>query len=218
MLLTQSLTTLTILRKTPMYLHQRLKQQLEFIIEIDKVKNIFRRARNIHEKRYENDAEHAWHMSLMAMVLHEYANDQAIDFNKVIKMALIHDLVEIDAGDTFIYADNQGDKADNELRCSRRLFGLLPEDQRDEMMALWQEFEKKESPESKFAGALDRLGPVMQNYLDEGHAWKKHNVSAEKVRKVNKQIQYGSETLWEYVQSIIDEMVEAGHLSESEKR
>lgn len=190
---------------------ERFQSQMRFLIEVDKVKSIFRRTRIFHDKRYENDAEHAWHMSLMALMLSEYSNE-SIDVLKVVKMALIHDLVEIDAGDTFLYQENQEDKAKKELECAERVFGLLPDDQRDEYLALWKEFEAKESAEAKFAGSLDRLGPVMQNYLDHGHAWKMHHVTSDRVLGVNKQIEKGSKKIWELAESLITEAVRSGDL------
>ena len=138
-------------------LNARFKKQLNFLIEIDKVKNILRKTRTFSAKKYENDAEHAWHMSLMAIILAEHAND-TIDIGKVVKMALVHDLVEIDAGDTYLYAEHQEDKVAKERKCAERLFGLLPEDQGREFLASWEEFEAKETPEAKFAGSMDRSG------------------------------------------------------------
>jgi len=190
---------------------KRFQRQINFLMEIDKVKSIFRKTRIFHNKRYENDAEHGWHMSLMALILAEYSNEK-IDIAKVVKMALIHDLVEIDAGDTYLYAEHQEDKVEKERKCAERIFGLLPEDQRDELLALWEEFEAKQSAEAMFAGSMDRLGPVMQNYFDNGHAWKIHNVSSDKVMKVNGQIDKGSKAIWEYVESLIGDSIEKGYL------
>lgn len=190
---------------------ERFQKQINFLIEIDKVKSIFRRTRIFNNKRYENDAEHGWHMSLMALILAEYSNAK-IDICKVIKMALIHDLVEIDAGDTFLYADNQIEKNRNERKCAERIFGLLPEDQYREIMGLWEEFEAKETAEAKFAGSMDRLGPVMQNFYDNGHAWQKHNITSDKILKINSQIQKGSKELWEYAKMLIEKAIENGCL------
>jgi putative hydrolases of HD superfamily len=192
-------------------LKERFQKQIDFLIEIDKVKGIFRKTRIFNNKRYENDAEHGWHMSLMALILAEYSNE-TIDIAKVVKMALIHDLVEIDVGDTYLYAEYQEDKVENERKCAERVFGLLPEDQQVEFYALWEEFESKVTPEARFAGAMDRLGPVMQNYFDDGHAWKIHTVTSDKVTKVNRQIDKGSSVIWEYVQSLISGAIEKGYL------
>jgi putative hydrolase of HD superfamily len=190
---------------------QRFRQQLEFIIEIDKVKSIIRKSRTFHNKRYENDAEHGWHISMMALVLAEYANEQ-IDISKVIRMTLIHDLVEIDAGDTFLYAANRNDATVNERECAKRIFGMLPEDQCNEFMALWEEFEAKETAEAKFAGVLDRLEPLMQNYHDEGHTWKKHSIPSEKVLALNSKMEKGSAVIWDYAKSMIEDAVRRGYL------
>lgn len=190
---------------------QRLRQQLEFIIEIDKVKSIIRKSRTFHNKRYENDAEHGWQISMMALVLVEYANEK-IDIGKVIKMTLIHDLVEIDAGDTFLYSAQRNDAAVNERECAKRIFGMLLEDQCNEFMALWEEFEAKETAEAKFAGVLDRLEPLMQNYHDEGHTWKKYAIPSEKVLTLNSKMEQGSAVIWEYAKSMIEDAVRRGFL------
>jgi putative hydrolase of HD superfamily len=190
---------------------ERLRKQLEFIIEIDKVKSIIRKSRTFHNKRYENDAEHGWQISMMALVLAEYANE-TIDIGKVIKMTLIHDLVEIDAGDTFLYAANRSDAIVNERECAKRIFGMLPEDQCNEFIALWEEFEAKETAESKFAGVMDRLEPLMQNYHDEGHTWKKHSISSEKVFQLNSKMEKGSAVIWGYARSMIEDAVRRGFL------
>lgn len=192
-------------------LEDRLKKQISFLIEIDKVKSIFRKTRIFHTKRYENDAEHAWHLAMMAIILSEHSN-QPIDILKVIKMTLIHDLVEIDAGDTFLYAEHQEEKVSNERKCAERIFGLLPDEQRDEFLSLWEEFEAKQTAEAKFAGSIDRLEPVMQNHLDQGHAWKMHHVTSDKVLNVNRQIENGSNVLWEFARTLIQESVEQGNL------
>jgi putative hydrolase of HD superfamily len=190
---------------------QRFKKQLEFIVEIDKVKSIIRKSRTFHNKKYENDAEHGWQISMMALILAEYSNEE-IDICKVIKMTLIHDLVEIDAGDTFLYAANRTDATKDERECAKRIFGILPEDQFEEILALWEEFEAKETPEARFAGVMDRLEPLLQNYYDNGHTWKKHNISAEKVLQLNRQMEKGSNTIWNYAKSIIEESIEKGFI------
>lgn len=195
-------------------LHDRLQQQLDFLIEIDKVKNILRKTRTFSAKKYENDAEHGWHMSLMAIILAEYANER-IDTGKVVRMALVHDLVEIDVGDTYLYAEHQDDKVAKERKCAERLFGLLPEDQGREFLALWEEFEAKETAEAKFAGSMDRLGPLMQNHYDDGHAWKRYNVTSDMVLKKNEQIKKGSNAIWDYAKSIIEKSIVNGDLKKN---
>lgn len=183
------------------------------MIEIDKLKTIERKTKIISGSRLENDAEHSWHLAMMAMILYPLANDQ-VDVFKVIKMLLVHDLVEIDAGDTFAY-DEQGhvDKYDREVAAAKRLFGLLPEEQGTELMELWLEFENKETSEARFAASLDRLQPLIHNYLNQGDTWKKYNITSEQVINRNKEIANGSEPLWEYAQQIIRKSVDQGILS-----
>jgi len=150
---------------------------------------------------------------MMAIVLHKHAN-QEIDLFRVIKMLLVHDLVEIDAGDTFAYDTNgQGDKYERELLAAERIFGMLPEEQGAELMELWEEFENKETKEAQFAASLDRLQPLIHNYLNEGDTWQKFNITSEKVLARNKEIANGSDALWEYAQQIIHQSVEQGILS-----
>jgi len=182
----------------------RLKKQLQFIVEIDKVKSVLRRTKIFHGNRHENDAEHSWHIALMALVLNEYSNEK-IDLFKVLKMVLIHDLVEIHAGDLSVYSTNPQEKQKSELEAAQIIFNVLPNDQNQEFLSLWKEFEKRETPDAKFASALDRLEPVMQNHLQDGYAWKKHNISYEQIINLNKRIDAGSNKLWEYAKGIIDE-------------
>lgn len=190
---------------------ERFEQQISFLMEIDKVKSIFRRTKLFDGSRYENDAEHAWHLALMAMTLAEHANETQLDVSKVIKMALLHDLVEIDAGDTFIYdTQARADVQEKEARAAERIFGLLPEDQQREFQALWDEFEARVTAEAKFAAAIDRLEPILQNMATEGHAWLKHGVSREQVEAANCHIAEGSQGLWQYVQVLLQEADEKG--------
>lgn len=192
---------------------QALSKQMEFIIEIDKLKNIFRRTKNIHDPRLENDAEHTWHLAIMAVVLQPYAN-QSIDLLKVLKMLLIHDLVEIDAGDTFAYdAHGMEDKLDREMRAAKRIFGMLPADQNEQFTQLWLEFEKRETAEAAFAASLDRLQPLLQNYLNQGDTWKKYNVTRDQVVQRNQAIAHGSVELWAYAQELIENAVKQGILT-----
>lgn len=183
--------------------NDRLRKQIEFILEIDKVKSILRKSRLFDRSRFENDAEHSWHISIMALILSEYSNSR-IDILKVIKMLLIHDIVEIDAGDVVVYdTKKRKENEKNEINAASRIFGLLPSDQKDEYFSLWQEFEKRETAEARFAAALDRMEPVMQNYYDEGYTWRKLGVTSDKVLSVNSRIKDGSEQLWQYIESLI---------------
>ncbi len=195
---------------------ERLEKQIAFIKEIDKVKSIFRRNRLIDDSRYENDAEHSWHLAIMAFILCEHANDQKLDVAKVIRMALVHDLVEIGVGDTFIYdLEKRASKAEEERESANRVFGLLPDDQRDALIALWEEFEARQTPEAKFARSLDRIQPLTHNASTQGHAWKKHNVKRHQVEAVNRCIEDGSETLWAYAKKeLIERSVANGYLEE----
>jgi putative hydrolases of HD superfamily len=196
-------------------MNQRLKDQIQFLVEIDKVKHVLRRTRLLDNSRYENDAEHCWHLAIMAIVLEEYAND-AIDVGKVVKMVLIHDLVEIDAGDTFLYDSRAAvDKGQREREAAGRIYALLPEEQGGEFAKLWEEFERKETPEAKYACALDRLEPLIQNVHTAGHAWKKHGIRRHQVVEKNKPvICNGSELLWKYAEQLINDSVNKGYLEE----
>ncbi|GIP18087.1 phosphohydrolase [Paenibacillus montaniterrae] len=191
-----------------------LEKEIAFLIEIDKLKTINRKTRIIHDSRLENDAEHSWHLAMMAVVLHKHANEP-VDLFKVIKMLLIHDLVEIDAGDTFAYDTNgQSDKFEREIQAAKRLFGMLPSELEQQFLELWLEFEKKETNEAKFAASLDRLQPLIHNHLNQGDTWKKYNISKGQVMNRNKEIAEGSKALWDYAQLIIESSVQKGNLSE----
>ena len=194
-------------------MNDRLKQQIEFLVEIDKMKNIYRQTLVLHEDRAENDAEHSWHLAMLVMILSEYSN-QPIDVLHVIKMVLIHDIVEIDAGDTYCY-DVEGNKtkAEREEKASQRLFGILPDDQKQELYNLWREFEDKNTPESKFANVVDRIQPITLNYRKGGISWKNHGVPSKQVLDRNAHVCEGSKELWEYVKDIIDDAIEKGMLS-----
>lgn len=180
----------------------RLEKQLQFIYEIDKVKSIVRKTRLFHADKYENDAEHSWHICMMALILHEYA-DEEVDILKIIKMMLIHDLVEIDVGDVIVYSKNQA-HVEAEDKAARRIFGILPDGQGDEYYRLWREFEDRESPESRFAMALDRAEPILQNLYRGGEDWRRNGISYEKVIETNKKVEYGSKKLWDYIKMEID--------------
>lgn len=193
---------------------ERLEKQIEFIKEIDKLKSIKRQTLLINEDRQENDAEHSWHLAMLAFLLSEYSNEK-IDVLKTIKMVLIHDIVEIDAGDTYCY-DNEGykTKADRETKAAERIFGILPEEQCKELKALWQEFEAMNTPESKFACVLDRLQPILLNYTKGGVSWKNHKVKRSQVEGRNQCTKNGSEELYKYIMSIISKAADEGMLED----
>jgi len=193
---------------------ERLKKQLDFALEIDKEKNIFRQTHLSGHGRNENDAEHAWHMAIMAYLLREYANEE-VDIGKVMIMCLIHDIVEIDAGDTYAY-DEEGLKTQKarEDAAKERIFSLLPGDQKDEMIALFDEFEAYETAESKFAHSLDNLQPLLLNNSNEGGDWKEHGVTAESVYGRQRKTRLGSETLYQVTDRIIRENIRKGNLKE----
>jgi len=182
----------------------RLDRQIRFILEIDRLKNVVRQ--NVTTaRRLENSCEHSWHIAAMAMVLHEYANGK-IDLCRVLKMLLIHDVVEIDAGDTYCY-DQQAsaDQAQREQAAAERIFAMLPADQRDEMRALWEEFEQRRTPEARFAAAMDRLQPVLLNYFTQGESWRQKEVRSAQVMARNRTIGEGAARLWEYARGLIED-------------
>ena len=191
---------------------ERLKQQLEFVLEIDKEKNIFRQTHLSGHGRNENDAEHAWHMAIMAYLLQEYSNEP-VDITRVMLMCLIHDVVEIDAGDTYAY-DAEGLKTQKarEEAAKERIYSLLPEDQKKELAAIFDEFEESKTPESKFAHAMDNLQPLMLNNSNDGGDWREHGVSAKQVYGRQDRTKEGSEKLYEITEQIIKKHVEKGNL------
>ncbi len=195
---------------------ERLKRQLDFILEIDKEKSIFRQTHLSGHGRAENDAEHAWHMAVMAWLLREYANED-VDVAKVMMMCLIHDIVEIDAGDTYAYdpAGLQTQQA-REDAAKERIYSLLPEDQKAELVAMFDEFENWSSPEARFAHALDNLQPLMLNGSNDGADWKAHGVTARQVYGRQNKTRLGSERLFEVVDGIIREQIRKGNLPEGE--
>jgi putative hydrolase of HD superfamily len=196
---------------------ERLQQQIQFILEIDKLKSIMRRSYLLNGERHENSAEHSWHLAIMAILLHEYANEK-VNLLQVLKIVLVHDLVEIDAGDTYCYdAEANSDKAAREQKAADRLFAILPEEQKDELRKLWEEFEERSTPEAKFANALDRLMPMMHNYYSQGRSWKEHGVVSDNVFERNSVMREGSEELWKFAHSLIEDAVEKGYLVSSNK-
>lgn len=189
-----------------------LLKQINFIKEIDKLKYIQRKTKLINSDRPENDAEHSWHLAVMAIVLSAHANS-TVDILKVIKMVLIHDIVEIDAGDTFIY-DTQKDHTNTaeEFEAAKRIFGLLPADQAAHFIAIWEEFEEGKTAEAKFARTMDRLEPLLQNASNQGGTWSEYQVPYQKVYEKKKIMKEGSETIWEYAEKVLNESVAKGIL------
>lgn len=193
---------------------ERIEKQLAFALEIDKEKNIFRQTHLSGHGRRENDAEHAWHMALMAYLLREYSNEP-VDITRVILMCLIHDIVEIDAGDTYAYdAAGLATQKAREDAAKERIFSLLPDDQKAVLMALFDEFEAYETPESKFAHSMDNLQPLMLNNSNGGADWREHGVSSEQVYRRQNKTRLGSEKLFGIVDQIIKENIKKGNIRE----
>jgi putative hydrolase of HD superfamily len=191
----------------------RLAQQIEFIVEVDKLKEIFRQTINTQSRRPENDAEHSWALCLCVIVLAEHANTAQLDVLRVLKMVIIHDLVEIDAGDTFAYdTARMANQHEREMIAADRIFGLLPPDQARDFRALWDEFEAKATPEAKFAAAVDRFQPMLLNCRTQGAAWNRHGVTQDRVLARNQHIKEGCIELWTYAQAMVQSAVDAGHL------
>ena len=193
-------------------MEERLKKQMEFILEIDKEKNILRQMHLSGHGRRENDAEHAWHMAIMAYLLKEYANGP-VDIARVMIMCLIHDIVEIDAGDTYAYdAEGLASQKEREDKAKERIFSLLPEDQKTELTALFDEFEANETMEAKFAHAMDNVQPLLLNHSNEGGDWKEHNVTSSQVYGRQIRTKDGSEKLYEMADALLQENIEKGNL------
>ncbi len=191
---------------------ERFEKQVAFILEADKEKNILRQTHLSGHGRRENDAEHAWHMAIMIYLLKEYANEK-IDVAKAMMMALIHDIVEIDAGDTYAY-DAQGlaSQQEREEKAADRIFGLLPDDQRDELRALFEEFEAYETPEAKFARAMDNFQPLLLNNSNDGGDWREHGVKKTQIMKRHTKTALGSEKIWKYAKKLIESNVLKGNI------
>lgn len=192
---------------------ERMEKQIEFIVTIDQLKDITRQSITTGSRRNENDAEHSWHLAVMAILLSEYAEEQNIDLLKVIKMVLIHDLVEIYAGDTYCYDEKANeDKAEREQEAAERLFSILPQDQGEELMNLWREFEEMETYEAAFAACLDRFQPLLLNYNTEGHTWQRPGVNSEKVRKRVEVAKEKVPQLYAYIDRLIQDSIARGIL------
>lgn len=191
---------------------ERLRQQMEFIIEVDKVKNIIRQTYLADGDRKENDAEHSWHLALMAVLLKEYSNEE-VELSRVIPMVLIHDLVEIDAGDTYAYDEaGAATKNQRERKAADRIFGLLPLDQGKWFRELWEEFEAYETPEAKFAHVLDNCQPLLLNDASGGRSWAEHGVRKSQIYKRNEHTSEGSGEIWEYMKELIHKHVRLGNV------
>lgn len=182
-------------------MEERLAKQLAFIHEIDKIKTIFRKTRIFSGDRYENDAEHSWHICVMAAVLSEYSKSE-IDILKVIKMLMIHDIVEIDAGDVIVY-DKDEEYAKKEEAAAKRIFGMLPPGQDKEFHSLWKEFEQRKTPEAKYAASVDRLEPMLQNLYRGGADWRKNGITLERIMDNREEVAGGSEKLWSHIKNEI---------------
>ena len=191
---------------------ERLKKQIDFVLEIDKEKEIYRQTHIKGYKRQENDAEHAWHMAVMIYLLKEYANEE-FDVAKAMMMALIHDIVEIDAGDTYAYdTKNLETQKEREEKAAERIFGLLPEEQKQELKGLFEEFEACESSEAKFARVMDNFQPILLNDSNNGEDWKVHKIKKSQVENRQKSSQLGSKDIWEYTSELIEKNVKKRNL------
>lgn len=190
----------------------QLKRDMDFVVEIDKMKSIIRQTGLLDGSRRENDAEHSWHIATMAMVLEDYV-DFDVDINRVVRMLLIHDLVEIDAGDTFCY-DKKGneDKLERELRAADRVFGILGREKGEDFRALWEEFEKRETNDARFAASMDRLQPILSNYYSGGGTWLKYGIKRSDVYRRIAPIETISQALWDYVTDMVEDAIEKGYI------
>ncbi|MDR1664650.1 MAG: HD domain-containing protein [Clostridiales bacterium] len=187
-------------------MRERLRRQLEFIVEIDKMKSVYRQTLVMDKSRAETDAEHSWHFAMAAMVLREYAAEDGVDLFRVLKMALVHDLVEIYAGDTFAY-DTKGytDKPQRERAAADRLFAVLPRDQAKEYRSLWEEFDAMETPDARYATAIDRLIPLISNANTDGHTWVMHDIALPQVYERMRPVEKALPELWDYVEDVMRE-------------
>lgn len=190
----------------------RFQKQIDFILEIDKEKEIYRQTHLKGYKRQENDAEHAWHMAVMIYLLKEYANEE-FDVAKAMMMALTHDIVEIDAGDTYAYdKENLATQKGREKKAADRIFGMLPDEQKKEMLALFEEFEAGETPEAKFARVMDNFQPILLNDSNNGEDWRLHKIKKSQVINRQKTSKPGSEEIWRYTENLIENNVRKGNL------
>jgi putative hydrolase of HD superfamily len=189
-----------------------LHSQLQFLIEADKMKSVYRQTLLIDKSREETDAEHSWHFALMAMTLYPYAADESVNLDRVIKMALIHDLVEVYAGDTFAYDTvAYEDKTERENAAADRLFGMLPQSQGHEYRSLWEEFDEMKTPDALYASAIDRLQPFLNNIKTDGHTWDKHGVTVDQVYKRMEPVREALPELWDFIEGAIKDAVIKGY-------
>ncbi|HPU59074.1 MAG TPA: HD domain-containing protein [Candidatus Avimonas sp.] len=197
----------------------RFEKQLKFLIKVDKMKTVLRQTILTDRSRQETDAEHSWHFALMALALSEYSAYPDLDMFKVVKMALVHDLVEVYAGDTFAY-DEAGylDKQEREIKAADRIFGMLPEDQASEFRSLWEEFEEMKTPEAIYAAAIDRLQPFINNSVTDGHTWRLHGVTSDKVYKRMEVIKQAIPDVWVFVENVIQDAIKKGFIKEFNER
>ena len=193
----------------------RFRQQIEFILEVDKLKNVLRKTILMDRSRRENSSEHSWHIALMVLILSEYAKDSEVDMFRVMKILLVHDLIEIDAGDTYCYDDlGRKDQSQREKIAADRIFNLLPADQAAALRELWDEFEERKTPESKFANAMDRFQPFLHNYFTEGKIWQENSIKSAQVKSRMQPVDDGASILGDYVSSLIADGVKKGYLTE----
>ncbi len=190
---------------------ENIQKIFEFIIEIEKLKDVYRKTKPVGLDRFENSAEHSWHVSLCALMLKEYAN-KSVNIDRVIKMLLLHDLGEIDAGDTIVYDSDTREVKEKENAGFKRVLMLLPKHLQNECLSLWEEFEEAQTPDAKYAKAIDRIPPLLHNLHGEGHSWKAHDISKEKVFAVNSKIQDGSQKVWDVLKEKLDNAVMTGIL------
>ena len=192
---------------------EKLKRQLLFLTEIDRMKNVMRQTLLMDKSRQETDAEHSWHFAVMALTLFEYSGLHGVNIDRVVRMALLHDLIEIYAGDTFAYdVKANEDKQERELMAADRLFSLLPLEQGEEYRALWLEFDEMLTPDAMYAAAIDRLQPFLSNHMTDGHTWVKHGVSLEQVLKRMAPVKTALPALWEFIEIVIEESCEKGYI------
>lgn len=194
---------------------ERLRRQIAFARELDKLKCVRRQTWLADATRQENSAEHSWHIAVLALVLAEYAPQEALDVGRVVQMLLVHDIVEIDAGDTFCYdREAVSRQAASEARAAERLFGMLPPDLAAHLCGLWKEFEARQTPESLLANALDRLQPILNNFASGGKSWRAHGITRAQVRRRNRIVAEGAPVLWDYIEDLLNQAVRQGFLEE----